>query len=680
MQIKTSQEFKSQAAKAIAAIFLFFLTYLLMIALAVGLTALCVVIALYIVLNAPRVLLLFLGLGLVSLGVLVLIFLLKFMFTSRKTDRSGLVEIKRKDEPQLFKLIEEIVKAVGTSFPKKVYLSSDVNASVFFDSNFWSMFFPVRKNLIIGMGLVNAISQSELKAILGHEFGHFSQKSMKVGSYVYNLNQIIFNLLYENDGYNKMAASWAESSGFFQIFVIIALKITDGIKYILKVMYNILNKSYMALSREMEFHADEIAANITGYEPLQNSLLRTGLANHSLNSVFNYYSGKIDENVQAENIYSNQKFIMNFLAKENNIPIENDLPQVSENEQRKFNKSKLEIKDQWASHPSNEDRIEKLKATGLSADALNDHLANDLFSNIEQTQKQLTRMIFENIDYQGTCSFISQADFAKEFENQFEENTFPKIYNGYYDNKNPAIFEINSVGEPGEELSISRLFSAEKIELVYTALSLQNDLDTISQIITKNLQVKTYDYDGQRYRFQDSGDLHSKLSKELDELKDQILKNDIKIFQYFRQIEARNNAPAVLEDLYREYFDFDSEIDKKNEVYLKIIDKLQFTHVVTPFDQIIANFREIRPLEDELKEEIKEVLNNSLYESEITKDIKSNFEQYLSENLFYFQGEKYNDENLNTLYSVINNYSYLLSRRYFLLKKKLLRYQEDLLK
>lgn len=651
-----------------------------MIALAVGLTALCVVIALYIVLNAPRVLLLFLGLGLVSLGVLVLIFLLKFMFTSRKTDRSGLVEIKRKDEPQLFKLIEEIVKAVGTSFPKKVYLSSDVNASVFFDSNFWSMFFPVRKNLIIGMGLVNAISQSELKAILGHEFGHFSQKSMKVGSYVYNLNQIIFNLLYENDGYNKMAASWAESSGFFQIFVIIALKITDGIKYILKVMYNILNKSYMALSREMEFHADEIAANITGYEPLQNSLLRTGLANHSLNSVFNYYSGKIDENVQAENIYSNQKFIMNFLAKENNIPIENDLPQVSENEQRKFNKSKLEIKDQWASHPSNEDRIEKLKATGLSADALNDHLANDLFSNIEQTQKQLTRMIFENIDYQGTCSFISQADFAKEFENQFEENTFPKIYNGYYDNKNPAIFEINSVGEPGEELSISRLFSAEKIELVYTALSLQNDLDTISQIITKNLQVKTYDYDGQRYRFQDSGDLHSKLSKELDELKDQILKNDIKIFQYFRQIEARNNAPAVLEDLYREYFDFDSEIDKKNEVYLKIIDKLQFTHVVTPFDQIIANFREIRPLEDELKEEIKEVLNNSLYESEITKDIKSNFEQYLSENLFYFQGEKYNDENLNTLYSVINNYSYLLSRRYFLLKKKLLRYQEDLLK
>ncbi len=651
-----------------------------MIALAVGLTALCVVIALYIVLNAPRALFLFLGLGLVSLGVLVLIFLLKFMFTSRKTDRSGLVEIKRKDEPQLFKLIEEIVKAVGTSFPKKVYLSSDVNASVFFDSNFWSMFFPVRKNLIIGMGLVNAISQSELKAILGHEFGHFSQKSMKVGSYVYNLNQIIFNLLYENDGYNKMAASWAESSGFFQIFVIIALKITDGIKYILKVMYNILNKSYMALSREMEFHADEIAANITGYEPLQNSLLRTGLANHSLNSVFNYYSGKIDENVQAENIYSNQKFIMNFLAKENNIPIENDLPQVSENEQRKFNKSKLEIKDQWASHPSNEDRIEKLKATGLSADALNDHLANDLFSNIEQTQKQLTRMIFENIDYQGTCSFISQADFAKEFENQFEENTFPKIYNGYYDNKNPAIFEINSVGEPGEELSISRLFSAEKIELVYTALSLQNDLDTISQIITKNLQVKTYDYDGQRYRFQDSGDLHTKLSKELDELKDQILKNDINIFQYFRQIEARNNAPAVLEDLYREYFDFDSEIDKKNEVYLKIIDKLQFTHVVTPFDQIIANFREIRPLEDELKEEIKEVLNNSLYESEITKDIKSNFEQYLSENLFYFQGEKYNDENLNTLYSVINNYSYLLSRRYFLLKKKLLRYQEDLLK
>jgi len=38
------------------------------------------------------------------------------------------------------------------------------------------MFLPVKKNLQIGMALVNSVTVTEFKAILAHEFGHFSQK------------------------------------------------------------------------------------------------------------------------------------------------------------------------------------------------------------------------------------------------------------------------------------------------------------------------------------------------------------------------------------------------------------------------------------------------------------------------------------------------------------------------
>ena len=88
-----------------------------------------------------------LGIGLASLGILVLFFLVKFIFSSHKVDRSHLHEISKTDEPRLFKLIEDIVNEVYTSFPKKVYLSTDVNAAVFYDSSFWSMFIPIKKNL-----------------------------------------------------------------------------------------------------------------------------------------------------------------------------------------------------------------------------------------------------------------------------------------------------------------------------------------------------------------------------------------------------------------------------------------------------------------------------------------------------------------------------------------------------
>ncbi|MBK6964787.1 MAG: hypothetical protein IPH20_12820 [Bacteroidales bacterium] len=112
-----------------------------------------------------------------------------------------------------------------------------------------------------------------------------------------------------------------------------------------------MNKSYMGLSREMEFHADEIAANVTGYEPLKNSLLRMSLAEHSFNSVLGFYDGKIANNTISGNLYKEQFFVMNFYAESDNISIKNNLPQVTYQDISRYNKSKLVIKDQWASHP-----------------------------------------------------------------------------------------------------------------------------------------------------------------------------------------------------------------------------------------------------------------------------------------------------------------------------------------
>ncbi|WP_435523453.1 M48 family metalloprotease, partial [Chryseobacterium indoltheticum] len=75
------------------------------------------------------------------------------------------------------------------------------------------MFFPIQKNLTIGVGLINTTTKQELKAILSHEFGHFSQRSMKVGSYVYNVNQIIFNLVNDDASYRNSIEKFASFSG-----------------------------------------------------------------------------------------------------------------------------------------------------------------------------------------------------------------------------------------------------------------------------------------------------------------------------------------------------------------------------------------------------------------------------------------------------------------------------------
>jgi Zn-dependent protease with chaperone function len=426
-EIQLSKEFKTQATKAILAINLFALTYLIILLLAVLLTGMCIAGGVSLIVIKPMFITIALGIGLASLGVLILIFLLKFIFKSHKVDRSHLTEINEQQEPDLFKMIREIVQSVGTNFPKKVYLSSDVNAAVFYDSSFWSMFFPVKKNLLIGLGLVNAVTKEELKAILSHEFGHFSQRTMKIGSYVYNVNQVIFNMLFENESYENLVQRWANVSGYFSIFVIIAGKINEGIQWILRKLYVVVNKNYLGLSREMEFHADEIAASVTGYEPLKKSLLRMSMADHSFNSVLNFYNNRISENIKSVNLYQDQSSVINFLTELNRLPKTNGLPDISLEEQSKYNKSKLIIKDQWASHPTTEERISRLEKTGFSVKYDSDLLANCIFNNISETQKQIASKLFESINYQGETKGVVHENFLKNIKEKLYLIRFRKF-------------------------------------------------------------------------------------------------------------------------------------------------------------------------------------------------------------------------------------------------------------
>ena len=678
-KIQLSREFKTQATKAIIAICLFIFAYILILILAFGLAAVCIAGGVFLIVLKPMFITILLGIGLASMGILVLIFLLKFIFKSHKTDLSHLVEIKETEEPQLYMMIREIVFEVGTRFPKKVYLAPNVNAAVFYNSNFWSMFLPVKKNLQIGLGLVNTVTKEELRAILAHEFGHFSQRTMKIGSYVYNVNQVIHNMLYDNESYEKLIEKWADFSYYFSLFVIIAVKINVGIQWILRKLYEIVNKSYMGLSREMEFHADEIAASVTGYKPLTKSLLRLAIADNSFGYVLDFYNGKISDNLKSENLYHDQSSVIHFLSEENNLKMTNNLPELTLEEQSKFDKSKLIIKDQWASHPSIKERIERLEKTGYKKDHHSEDLANTLFTDIIGLQKQITNKLFEAVEYPGEVDIISAEKFIATYKQLAATNSFSKIYNGYYDNKNPEHIDLDQIKFGESKVNYMDLYSDEKVDLVYSSIGLQNDIDTLKNISNRSIEIKTFDYDGTRYQRKHADDLVEKLKIELMNFNEKIKSNDVDIYQFFLDLEGNQNKSKDLKRLYAEYFEYDRAFDTKYNLYLKILKDLEFMNVSTPFEQIRSNFEIIKPYEETIKQHIKQLLSDSAITNEITGEIKHNLEKYISQGWEYFGVSVYHDENLNLLYSALHNYAYVLSRKYFLLKKALLEYQEELI-
>ncbi len=674
-EVRISDDFKSQVVKTKFSIFLFVVVYLILFLLAIALTALSVYAGIMLIISFPRFITIALGAGLASFGFLILIFLIKFIFKSHKIDYSHLTEVYRKDEPELFKMLDELTYKIDTDFPKKVFLSADVNASVFYDSNFWSMFFPIKKNLQIGLGLVNTVSKDELKAILSHEFGHFSQKSMKAGSFVYNVNQVIFNMLFDNESFENLSHKWASTSSYIEIFVLLAMKVIQGIQWILRKVYEIININYLALSREMEFHADEIAANVTGYKPLKNSLLRLQLADHAFNSVLSFYSEKIENSIVSKNIYREQSFVMNFLAKDDELEIINGFPLVSIHDLNKYNKSKLNVKDQWASHPSTKDRIEHLERTNLLTEQRGIEPANELFANIDATQEMITQKLFSSVETQEKPKALSFNDFVNEFEIEYSNNSLSKIYNGYYNDKNPVKIDITRPNNINESLTVQNLFSDEKVDLVYTSIALQNDIDSLTLISKKETKVKTFDYDGVKYKRKASKKLQEKLKIELEQINQKIKENDLNIFSYFKQKESGKNG-AKLVGLYKNYFDYDSGFEERIDVYNELLKSLQFIQFSAGIEEIKRNFSSNKVLEAELKNNIKGFFKNNV---NLTKNIKDLFELYLSKDWEYFGHEMYLDKNLEMLFKVLDYYLKTLTKEYFKHKKQLLDYQIELL-
>ena len=676
--ITISDNFKKMATRAILSIIFFIIVYFSLIGFAIWLTYFCGFLGIGLIAAHPSFLTIVLGLGLGSIGILVLIFLIKFLFSSHKIDRSHLVEITAVEEPELFSFVKKIVDDVDTTFPKKIYLSSDVNASVFYDSSFWSMFFPIKKNLQIGVGLINSVSTAEFKAILAHEFGHFSQRSMKVGSYVYNVNQVIYNMLYDNESYGSLVQRWASMDGIITLFVMLAVKIVEAIQWILRKVYAIVNVSYMSLSREMEFHADEVAANVAGSNPLVTSLMRLDLANHSLNSTLNYYGEKMEESVKTQNIFSQQKFVMEFLAEENKIEVKDNFPIVSFDHLNRYNKSKLIINDQWASHPSTEDRVAALKNLNISIDNGPVQPAGTLFQNFDALQQKMTNHVFASVQYKTETKLNTHDEFVQDFTEKYQSNSFPKLYNNYYDNWNPSFFDFEkakNLSMKGKDLE--ELFGEKMIGKIYTQQGMEIDIQTLQQIANKTFPIKTFDYDGKKYKRKDAQNLIDTLSLELQNIKQEIEKNDLRIFKYFSSKASTPDQEQKLQKKYQKYFDTNQKYSDWIKPFERMSEATQFIQEVLPYEVIREKADHLNVLENEMKANIQEMLESKKFRKSMSEETIKNFEFYISKPMLYATPEGYAESALDVLFRSMNDYQATLAKNYFNTKKGLLEFQEE---
>lgn len=673
--LEPNAQFKKEVISVLSGIVFFIVVYIALISAAIVLAILCGYLGLMLMASLRGFLIIIAGVAVICFGLLILAFLLKFIFAKKQTDRNNLIEITEENEPDLFEFIRKINAETKSPRPKKIYISPEVNAYVFYNSSFWSMFFPTKKNLVVGLGLVNTLNISEFKAVIAHEFGHFSQSSMKLGSYVYNVNYIIYDMLYNNNSYNNLLQMAGQIHIIFTLIVELAAAVARGLQWVLQAVYGVINKKYMGLSRQMEFHADAISASVSGGSHLISALEKLELSGASYQQLLQQYDSWIPENKRPDNIYSHHKTQNIFLAKANNLDIVNDMPVIDKSKIQNFTQSQIIIKNQWASHPSNDERAAELNRLQLHTDTIQES-AWLLFKNPEVIQREVTDHIYMEIQFKNKPDIVNAAQLVDELNNNKKTWSFPEVFGDFYDGRNfYTAANPKDVGLTVTAKTWSDFFTPENIKIPKTVQQIKDDIQLLDFISNKKSGIKSFDFNGNKYDRKHTTTVKDILQSQLEGVEKKLteLENNILAFVYNKmQADEAEQFLQKLEEL--------KSLDKETDEHLAILNEL--ITVLQPFYQENqlkdASAQAALLREAELK--MKRILSEQTKENENlriwTEAQQDKVKSYLYVNYKYFNNVQLNLNEFEALNDIITLFQNFITQKNFQTKKAFLDYQE----
>ncbi|MDQ2973438.1 MAG: M48 family metalloprotease [bacterium] len=165
---------------------------------------------------------------------------------------NGAVEIEKRDNPRLWRTVENLAITNGMPMPK-VYIIEDNGMNAFATGRN-----PEHASVAITTGLLNNLTDAELQGVMAHELGHIQNYDIRVSMIAFALVSVISLL---SDFFLRMSffgggqSDDDDSGRMFAILGIVAIIIAPIVAILLQ----------MALSRKREYLADATGAMTTRY-------------------------------------------------------------------------------------------------------------------------------------------------------------------------------------------------------------------------------------------------------------------------------------------------------------------------------------------------------------------------------------------------------------------------------
>jgi len=359
------------------------------------------------------------------------VFMLKALFFIQHRYVIDDIEVTRAEQPRLFEFIDRLADEARAPRAHRVFLSPRVNAAVFYDLSLLNLFIPSKKNLEIGLGLVNTVPLGELKAVLAHEFGHFAQRSMAVGRWVYISQQIAGHIVARRDVLDKLLqqlSRWDLRVAW--IGWVLSLTVWS-IRSLMDILFRGVVLAQRALSRQMEFQADLVAVSLTGSDALIHALHRLNAADDAWDRTLSFAGAEIGAKRGIQDLFAVQTRIIERMREILGQPDYGAVPPMPASGRESHRVFKTELAQpprMWATHPPSADREKNAKQRYVEA-ASDERSAWHLFADPQALRARMTAHVLRNAtDLQP----VPLEETLANLEKKYARASLDRAYRGTY--------------------------------------------------------------------------------------------------------------------------------------------------------------------------------------------------------------------------------------------------------
>jgi hypothetical protein len=367
-----------------------------------------------------------------------------------------------------------------------------------------------------------------------------------------------------------------------------------------------------------------------------------------------------NEKYVAGNLYHGHHVVFRQYAQIYKLSMQNELPVVQEEFLKNLSLNRVNFKDQWASHPSLEEREENLKQLAVPAETASES-AWVLFDDRESWQQLLTEKVYGGGKQAEDVQTVDRNEFEILLQQDNQLYTLPEVYKGFYDrrlitklNIPELSFGVNTTH--ADLMPFEKIFNETNGALHKKITGLENDIQVLNSIAEKQIRTKTFDFDGKKYKAIEAKPIAENLQQEVKEMKEQLENLDKDAYRYFyrKALLADPDKAAQLKENYKIYFAGREQTDLYLTNVNNILEDLQPIYsggriTIEQAHQIIGR---VKSMERHLKAHLNNWLTDGAFErrpvfkQQVMAFIKSDFE--------YFTGQGFVNEELNILNQAIN--------------------------